>query len=261
MDLIHARNACRKAAVIGGKCADELGPSISRLLKETGSKEALNPFRRIIMDVMIDKIQCHYAGSFDSTSNCFRLANDRGCFRFLPILDGLNANRPKKSVGTMCTYHQEVDGACMQLAAAATYLGQKKGVLHASLKDGTLIKNYRRLPGVDYFTQPIDGYDTRMGIGTLEDWYLVPPSVISTMNSAGLRPLVASPMVIVHALVFGQLTTALFHISDAYTKEVVEFYLSLSTLPVCDIEVMGECLQIYGKIPEHLRSATGSHMV
>lgn len=261
MDLIHARNLCRKAAVVGGRCADDLGPSISRLLQGTGSSQALRPLRKIIVDVMIEKIQGQCAGSFDVGSNCFRLANGHGCFRFLPILDGLNANRQNKSVGTICTYHQSGDSACMQLAAAATYLGQKKGVLHASLRDGTLSKNYRRLPGVDFFSQQIDGSDTRLGIGTLEDWHLVPPSVISTMNSAGLRPLVASPMVIVHALVFGQLTSALFHIPEAYTKAVVEFYLLLATVPVHEIEVMGECLQIYGKIPEHLRSVTRPHVV
>lgn len=249
MNQSMVRNLCRKAAVVGGKCADRHADSIASTVF-SGDGALLRPIALVVMRAMVDRLASVFPGEFEVDSGIYRLHNGLGCFRFIPFLDLSNARRSGFSIGTVCSYHEATTLDAAQPLSAAAYLGDDIGVLHATAMEFVVRSNYRRIfrpyashRGADVSLSPV------LGIGTDVHWDEVPAPVKQLVPSLRLRPYVASPLLIVHALVVGSLDSAIIHTNDVHLRAIASFFLNQAMMPSHHLEFNGESLEVRGSVP------------
>lgn len=241
MNQSMVRNLCRKAAVVGGKCADRHADSIASAAypKETA---LLRSIGLVVMRAMADRLSSVFPGEFHADTNAYLLKQGDGCFRFIPFLELHNARRNGASIGAACSFHGSTANDAVAPLCAAAYLGDRAGVLHASSAEVVVRSNYRRIPrpsfpqGVEMPVSPV------VGIGTDENWENVPHAIHQLIPALRHRPYLASPLLVAHAMVTGSLDAAIIQTADERLHAMATFFLDQAEVPCHALHFNGEGL-------------------
>lgn len=242
------QSACRKAAVVGAKCADRYRDSIATALESADPPMSLRPIQEVILQTMRDKITLATKGAFTQADGCFELMGVGNCFRMIPILNPYNARIAKQSIGTLCSFHSCTGRTNLTPLVAAAFIGPETGVLHASQREQALRSNYRILRKhltSDAFTK---NAPSRMGVGTEDDWQSVPQSIKHVLTQVDRRPVIGSPLKVAYAVAAGQLDAAVFHVANPHLKAVVDFFLDQAQVPSSCQVVEGKDVIVRGNV-------------
>ena len=248
MNLVTVQSACRKAAVVGAKCADRYRESIASALESAEPLTALLPIQEIVLQTMRDKIAMATKETFTQADGCFELMGEGHCFRMIPILNPYSARMAKKSMGTLCSFHSCTSQPNFTPLVAAAFLGLETGVLHASQREQALRSNYRILRKHLISEGGSKDAPSRMGVGTEDDWQSVPQSIKHVLIQVDRRPVIGSPLKVAYALAAGQLDGAVFHVANPHLKAVVDFFLDQAEMPSSCLVVEGQEVIVRGKV-------------
>ncbi len=246
MNLGLVQNACRKAVVVGAKCADRYQSSILAALESAHPELAIRPIEELVLGTMKSKVSGAIKGEFEWSNDCFQLTGNGHCFRMIPLLNPFNARLKTYSIGALCSFHRCDDSSNEPLVAAAC-LGGEVGVLHGSTKELALRSNYRILRGHLVADKEIGLRSMRLGVGTEEDWQKVPMAIRELVNESVLRPVIGSPLRVLHALVRGQIDAAVFHIENPHLNAVVQFFLNQAIVERTEVRVNEANITVYGQ--------------
>lgn len=246
MNLGLVQIACRKAVVVGAKCADRYQSSILAALESAHPELAIRPIEELVLGTMKSKVSGAIKGEFEWSSGCFQLTGNGHCFRMIPLLNPFNARLKTYSIGALCSYHRCDDSTNEPLVAAA-YLGGEVGVLHGSIKELALRSNYRILRSHLVADKEARLRSMRLGVGTEEDWQVVPVAIRELANESVLRPVIGSPLRVLHALVRGQIDAAVFHIENPHLNAVVQFFLNQAMVERTEVRVDEANITVHGQ--------------
>ena len=246
MNLGLVQNACRKAVVVGAKCADRYQSSILAALESAHPELAIRPIEELVLGTMKSKVSGAIKGEFEWSNGCFQLTGNGHCFRMIPLLNPFNARLKTYSIGSLCSYHRCDDSTNEPLVAAA-YLGGEVGVLHGSTKELALRSNYRILRSHLVAGKEARLRSMRLGVGTEEDWQVVPVAIRELANESVLRPVIGSPLRVLHALVRGQIDAAVFHIENPHLNAVVQFFVNQALVERTEVRVDEANITVHGQ--------------
>jgi len=246
MNLGLVQNACRKAVVVGAKCADRYQSSILAALESAHPELAIRPIEELVLGTMKSKVSDANKGEFEWSNGCFQSTGNGHCFRMIPLLNPFNARLKTYSIGALCSYHRCDDSTNEPLVAAA-YLGGEVGVLHGSTKELVLRSNYRILRSHLVANKEAHLKSMRLGVGTEEDWQAVPIAIRELVNDSILRPVIGSPLRVLHALVRGQIDAAVFHIENPHLNAVVQFFLNQAMVERTQVRVQDANITVHGQ--------------
>lgn len=247
MNLGLVQNACRKAVVVGAKCADRYQSSILAALESAHPELAIRPIEELVLATMKSKVSGAIKGEFESSNGCFQLKGNGHCFRMIPLLNPFNARLKSYSIGALCSFHRCDDSSNNEPLVAAAYLGGEVGVLHGSTKELVLRSNYRILRSHLVPDKEADHKSMRLGVGTEEDWQGVPMAIRELVNDSILRPVIGSPLRVLHALVRGQIDAAVFHIENPHLNAVVQFFLNQAMVERTEVRVHEADIAVHGQ--------------
>lgn len=246
MNLGLVQNACRKAAVVGAKCADRYQSSIVAALESGHPDLDIHPVAELVLETMKSKVSGTINGEFEWSNGCFQMKENGHCFRMIPLLNPFNARLKAFSIGALCSFHRCDDSKGEPLVAAA-YLGGEVGVLHGSKKELALRSNYRILKSHLVADPKAHRGPMRLGVGTEEDWQAVPMAIRELVNDSVLRPVMGSPLQVLHALVRGQIDTAVFHIENPHLNAVVHFFLNQAMVERSEVCIQEANIAVHGQ--------------
>lgn len=246
MNLGLVQNACRKAVVVGAKCADRYQSSILAALESAHPELAIRPIEELVLGTMKSKVSGAIKGEFEWSNGCFQLTGNGHCFRMIPLLNRFNARLKTYSIGALCSFHR-CDDSSNELLVAAAYLGGEVGVLHGSTKELALRSNYRILRGHLVADKEVGLRSMRLGVGTEEDWQIVPMAIRELVNESVLRPVIGPPLRVLHALVRGQIDAAVFHIENPHLNAVVQFFLNQAIVERTEVRVNEANITVHGQ--------------
>jgi hypothetical protein len=241
------QNACRKAVVVGAKCADRYQSSILAALESAHPELAIRPIEELVLATMKSKVSGAIKGEFEWSNGCFQMKGNGHCFRMIPLLNPFNARLKSYSIGALCSFHRCDDSSNNEPLVAAAYLGGEVGVLHGSTKELVLRSNYRILRSHLAPDKEAHHKSMRLGVGTEEDWQGVPMAIRELVNDSILRPVIGSPLRVLHALVRGQIDAAVFHIENPHLNAVVQFFLNQAMVERTEVRVHEADIAVHGQ--------------
>lgn len=247
MNLGLVQNACRKAVVVGAKCADRYQSSILAALESDYPDLAIRPIEELVLATMKSKVSSTINGQFEWLNGCFQLKANGHCFRMIPLLNPFNARLKSFSIGALCSFHRCDDSVRNEPLVAAAYLGGEVGVLHGSTKESALRSNYRILRSHLVADKEAHRGSMRLGVGTEEDWQAVPMAIRELVNDSALRPVIGSPIAVLHALVCGQIDAAVFHIENPHLNAVIQFFLNQAMVERTEVRVHQVNIPVHGQ--------------
>lgn len=247
MNLGLVQNACRKAVVVGAKCADRYQSSILAALESAHPELAIRPIEELVLATMKSKVSGAIKGEFEWSNGCFQLKGNGHCFRMIPLLNPFNAGLKSYSIGALCSFHRCDDSSNNEPLVAAAYLGEDVGVLHGSTKELALRSNYRILRSHLVSDKEVHRGSMRLGIGTEEDWQAVPMAMRELVNDSVLRPVIGSPLRVLHALVRGQVDAAVYHIENPHLNAVVQFFLNQAMVERTEVRIQEANITVHGQ--------------
>lgn len=248
MNLALVQNACRKAVVVGSRCADRYQSSVLAALESDHPDRAIRPIEELVLATMKSKVSGTINGEFEWSKGCFQLKGNGYCFRMIPLLNPFNARLKLFSIGALCSFHR-CDGSSInsEPLVAAAYLGEDVGVLHGSTKELALRSNYRILRSHLVSDKEAHCGSMRLGIGTEEDWQVVPMAMRELVNDSVLRPVIGSPLRVLHALVRGQIDAAVYHIENPHLNAVVQFFLNQAMVERTEVCIQEANITVHGQ--------------
>ncbi len=233
--------------VVGAKCADRYQSSILSALESAHPELAIRPIEELVLATMKSKVSGAIKGEFEWSNGCFQLKGNGHCFRMIPLLNPFNARLKSYSIGALCSFHRCDDSSNNEPLVAAAYLGGEVGVLHGSTKELVLRSNYRILRSHLVPDKEADHKSMRLGVGTEEDWQGVPMAIRELVNDSILRPVIGSPLRVLHALVRGQIDAAVFHIENPHLNAVVQFFLNQAMVERTEVRVHEADIAVHGQ--------------
>ena len=247
MNLGLVQNVCRKAVVVGAKCADRYRDSIRTALESENPIKALRPIEDLVLHTMQAKIASLIQGDLTEEQGHYRIQSGNDVFLLIPLLNPYNARLKSRSVGAVCTYHNESKHPGSTPEVAAAFLGREIGVMHGRRGEHVLRANYRILRK-HLVREPSQLVNFKVGVGTEEDWQAVPLGIKQILMDANQRPVIGSPLRVLCALAKGQLDSAVFHTTNPLLREVVAFFLYQAKVEQHEVELDGQHIPVHGAV-------------